>query len=189
MSNYTELMELLSSIRKDSNGGDICNEKSQRMNNSASFYGNYYFRSNIASSSLVPTNNILHTFPSMNISLCEESSSLSQPLPPQKSEEQEKRFQTEYERKLLLRQQLEEKPCLSCKYTGMTVCAGMSLYFLKLALEEATRSATSTKTASATITEAAKTTVATTSKSNNKAFFYIGAVTWAIAGLYRSVLD
>ena len=78
-------------------------------------------------------------------------------------------------------QQLEEEPCSACKYTGMTLCAGMSLYFLKLGIEE-TAGAT-------TIAKAAKNAASTASKSNNKFFFYGGAVTWAIAGLYRSVLD
>jgi len=36
-----------------------------------------------------------------------------------------------------LRRELEE-PCQACLYTGVSVCLGLSLYFLKLATEETT---------------------------------------------------
>mmetsp|Transcript_24740 Transcript_24740/g.51181 ORF Transcript_24740/g.51181 Transcript_24740/m.51181 type:complete len:208 (+) Transcript_24740:256-879(+) len=207
----------MSSIRrKDSNGGGtLGNEKSWRTNHNASFYGTLDRGSKIASlwslsSSLVLANHHpLHAFPSMNLSLCDESSPSSSSSLPQPPLPPPQRFRTEDERTPLLHThththphphphppRLEEPPCSSCRYTGMTVCAGMSLYFLKLAIEEepaASASATTarrrTAAATATIAGAAKTTVAATRNSTNKAFFCIGAVAWAVAGVYRSVLE
>ncbi len=55
----------------------------------------------------------------------------------------------------------QETPCSTCRYTGMAVCSGLSLYCLKLAKE----------------------------LKQNKPFYYGGAVVWASAGIYRSMLD
>ena len=143
------------------------NEISQQHR--TSYYGDY-FTSKTASSLILSSN----TFQSTNTSLCEESSASSSLSSPLQQQQQQRQIQSEYER--LRREQ--EKPCSTCKYTGMTVCAGLSLYFIKLATEE---------TAATTFT-ATKTAVTKTTK-NHKPFFYIGAAAWAIAGVYRSILD
>lgn len=67
-----------------------------------------------------------------------------------------------------------EPPCSTCKYTGMAVCTGMSLYFLKLANELESAPQSMAKQAAT---------------KNHKPFFYGGAVFWACAGIYRSMLD
>ncbi len=55
----------------------------------------------------------------------------------------------------------DEPPCSTCRYTGMAVCAGLSLYCWKLGME----------------------------LKRNKPFYYGGALVWATAGIYRSMLD
>ena len=77
-----------------------------------------------------------------------------------------------------LRKQLDdEAPCSTCKYTGMATCAGLSMYFLKLATEDP-------KSVAAKAITKAK-----VQPPSHKAFYYGGAAVWAAAGLYRSMLD
>mmetsp|Transcript_6595 Transcript_6595/g.18925 ORF Transcript_6595/g.18925 Transcript_6595/m.18925 type:complete len:181 (-) Transcript_6595:590-1132(-) len=180
MNIYSEFRRFLPSIRKGDRTS-VDNDDSEGRNRGASLYDNY-FDSGIAASPLVPTTKFLLSPLSplfavdSNRSLCEGSPS-SASAPVRRDHQHESSFDTEYERRRLLRE-LEEQPCSACKYTGMTLCAGMSLYFLKLAVEESARKSSSA------IAKAA-----TASSTSNKVFFYGGAVTWAVAGLYRSVLD
>lgn len=68
----------------------------------------------------------------------------------------------------------KEPPCSTCKYTGMAVCTGMTLYFLKLANE---------------LESSPKSLAQKAATKNHKPFFYGGAVFWACVGIYRSILD
>eukprot|EP00537_Pseudo-nitzschia_pungens_P018165 CAMPEP_0172409488 /NCGR_PEP_ID=MMETSP1061-20121228/76392_1 /TAXON_ID=37318 /ORGANISM="Pseudo-nitzschia pungens, Strain cf. pungens" /LENGTH=183 /DNA_ID=CAMNT_0013145643 /DNA_START=331 /DNA_END=882 /DNA_ORIENTATION=+ len=183
MNIYSEFRRFLPSIRQ-CDRTSVDNDDSEGRNRGASLCDNY-FDSGIAASPLVPTTKFLLS-PLFAVdsthSLCEgssssASSSASASAPVTRDHQHESSFDTEYERRRLLRE-LEEQPCSACKYTGMTLCAGMSLYFLKLAVEESARKSSSA------IAKAA-----TASSTSNKVFFYGGAVTWAVAGLYRSVLD
>jgi hypothetical protein len=55
-----------------------------------------------------------------------------------------------------------DEDCSVCLYTGMGVCTGLSLYFVKLATDEKG-----------------------TTKPKNRRFFYVCSVGWAVAGAYR----
>ena len=59
------------------------------------------------------------------------------------------------------RQQNEES-CKACLYTGMATCTGLSLYFMKMALEESTKS-----------------------QKSQKPFLLTMSAAWAVAGAYR----
>ena len=90
-----------------------------------------------------------------------------------------------------------EEDCSVCKYTGMTVCTGLSLYFIKLATEESikheaatvtksnTAAATTTTTTTTTIFDATKKTKHNRIIKNHRPFFYLCSVGWAVAGIYR----
>jgi hypothetical protein len=139
-----------------------------------------------------------------NTSRCEGSSPSSSSSSPQQQQIDRQRYNEQHE--ILLAQQ-EEPPCSVCKYTGMTVCAGLSLYFIKLANEEtstATKTTPANRTITTTPTSATTTTnyftalannvVAANNKTqtpmkNHRPFFYICSVGWAIAGVYRWYLD
>ena len=76
-------------------------------------------------------------------------------------------------------QQQQQQPCPTCRYTGTAVCAGLSLYFLRLATEDAATAAERwARTAAVTASRAPK-------PYQNKPFFYGGALVWAAAGIYR----
>ena len=145
-----------------------------------------------------------------NTSRCEGSPSLSSsPQHHQQQQQQQQQLdrQRSNEHETLAAQQ-EEPPCSVCKYTGMTVCAGLSLYFIKLANEDTTATSsnrttatirttktnTNTTTATATnyFTALANDVVAAnkaTPMKNHRPFFYICSAGWAIAGVYRWYLD
>jgi hypothetical protein len=119
--------------------------------------------------------NLDFAFASNHLSLCEGAAS---PLPPkeqQVSQQQQQESMAEFRRKL----GDDEPPCSTCRYTGMAVCAGLSLHFLRLATEETTAETTAKATAMAK----------NASKKSHKAFFYGGALVWASAGVYRSMMD
>lgn len=124
--------------------------------------------------------NGVFAFSSNHPSLCE---GVASPLPPREQQlsqqqQQHQENMAKFRRKL----REEEPPCSTCRYTGMAVCAGLSLYFLRLATEETT--VTTAKT-----TAKAKAMAKNASKKSHKAFFYGGALVWAAAGVYRSMLD
>jgi hypothetical protein len=135
-----------------------------------------------------------------NTSRCEGLPSLSSSPPPQQPQPQQQQpdRQRYNENEILAAQQ--EPPCSVCKYTGMTVCAGLSLYFIKLANEETTTTnrttaasrTTNTTTATTYFNALANDVVAankTTPMKNHRPFFYICSAGWAIAGVYRWYLD
>lgn len=55
----------------------------------------------------------------------------------------------------------DEKVCSVCMYTGMAVCTGLSLYFVKLATDE------------------------TVTLAKNRRFLWVSSAGWAVAGVYR----
>jgi hypothetical protein len=132
-----------------------------------------------------------------NTPRCEGSSSLSS-SPQQQQQQLDRQRYNEHE--ILAAQ--EEAPCSVCKYTGMIVCAGLSLHFIKLANEETT---TTNRTTAASRTTKTNTTTATNyftalandvvaanktaPMKNHRPFFYICSAGWAIAGVYRWYLD
>jgi len=73
-------------------------------------------------------------------------------------------------------EEITEPPCSVCKYTGMTVCTGLSLYFIKLATEETTTTTTTTTLAAA---------ANKTPMKNHRPFFLTCSIGWAVAGVYR----
>jgi hypothetical protein len=123
--------------------------------------------------------NGIFPFASKYSSLCE---GLASPLPPREQQVSQQQQQLQQQNTAEFRRKLggEEPPCSTCRYTGMAVCAGLSLHFLRLATED-------TKTT--TMTTKAKAMAKNASKKSHKAFFYGGALVWAAAGVYRSMLD
>jgi len=126
------------------------------------------------------TNNYFRSTNTTNTSSCEGSSSSSSQ---QDHKEQQQQQQQKYIIPVVLsnetnrqheNEDIIEPPCSVCKYTGMTVCTGLSLYFIKLATEETTIKTT-------TLAAAAN----KTPMKNHRPFFVTCSVGWAIAGVYR----
>lgn len=65
-----------------------------------------------------------------------------------------------FEKDILQIQQELEKPCKACLYTGVLSCAGLSLYFVKLATDE-------------------------TTLAKNRRFLWACSAGWVVAGVYR----
>mmetsp|Transcript_51438 Transcript_51438/g.55680 ORF Transcript_51438/g.55680 Transcript_51438/m.55680 type:complete len:178 (+) Transcript_51438:21-554(+) len=146
---------------------------------------NHTLPSIISASSLIysffHTNNYFRSTNTTNTSSCEGSSSSSSQQ--DHKEQQQQQQQQKYIIPVVLsnetnrqheNEDIIEPPCSVCKYTGMTVCTGLSLYFIKLATEETTIKTT-------TLAAAAN----KTPMKNHRPFFVTCSVGWAIAGVYR----
>jgi hypothetical protein len=59
-----------------------------------------------------------------------------------------------------LQRELDEEDCSACMYTGMATCAGLSLYFVKLATDD-------------------------TTLNKHRRFLWICSAGWVVAGAYR----